>query len=75
MRNSNMKLFFVMITKIDLVYFTTRVLDTSDTSATQVRYMFNPSNTSATQVKHKCKILILITTQVKTYFHTHILAM
>ena len=53
MSNSNMKLFFVKITKIDLVYFTTRVLDRSDTSATQVRYVCDPSNTNATQVRHE----------------------
>ena len=72
----------------DLVYFTTRALDTSDTSGTQVRHecdMNEPqatgvrhewatSDTSATRAWHEWKILILITTRMKTYFHIPILA-
>ena len=79
----------------DLVYFTTRVPDTSDTSAThmkRVRQEWCKCYTSATSVLHentsvkrvpheqlKCdtweNVLILVTTQVKTYFHTHIFTM
>ena len=44
----------------DLVFFATRVPDTNDMSAAQVR--------------HEGKILILITARVKTYFRTPILA-
>ena len=66
----------------DLVYFTTRVpniSDTSDTSATRtprVRHGYYTNDTSAaraTRLRHKCKILIFIITRVKTYFHTPIL--
>ena len=49
----------------------------NNTSATQVRHKQHESKTSATRmtwVQHKSKILILITTQMKTYFHTPILA-
>ena len=89
---------------LDLVYFTTRVPETSNTSTTQVtrvKHECNTNNTSVAQVRHeghKCntsatwvlieprecnrsgtwtalvehgwKILILISTRVKTYFHT-----
>ena len=43
------------------------------TSATQVLYKWHKCNTSAartTRVRHEWKILNLIMTQVKTYFHT-----
>ena len=65
--------------KFDLVYFTTRVPDTSDTGdtsetrATRVRHEQHECDTSATrmtQVRHDWKILILIIALVKTYFHT-----
>ena len=51
----------------DLVYFTTRVLDTSGTSATWVRQECDMNNTSATRLRHERKFLILITTRVKTF--------
>ena len=66
---------------IDLIYFTTRVPDTSDTTDTSVtqtigvRHEGEKSDISATrttQVRHEWKILILITTQVERYFHTPI---
>ena len=41
--------------------------DTSKTRATRVGHEWG---TSATQVRHKWKILILITTRMRTYFHT-----
>ena len=52
--------------------------DTSDTNATWVRHKrheWNTSDTSATQttkVWHEWKILILITTEVKTFSHAYI---
>ena len=52
---------------------TTRVQDewyASDTSATRVRHMYDTSATRKTWVRHEWEILILITTRVKTYFHT-----
>ena len=65
----------------DLVYFTTRVSDTSDTSATRmirVQHEYNTNNTSAIRVSQKggtsatqmtrVQILILITTRMKTYY-------
>ena len=58
----------------NLLYFTARVPDTSDTSVirtTRVRHECYTNDTSATRVEN----LILITTRVKTYFHTPILAM
>ena len=63
--------------KTDLVYFTIRVPDTSDRSATRETRVGHESDTIATQttrVWHEFKILILITTSVKIYFHTPILA-
>ena len=48
----------------NLVYFTTRVPDTSDTNATRVRHKRHE--------RHEWKTLVLITTQMKTYFHTPI---
>ena len=48
--------------------------DTNDTSATRVRRERHECDTSATRVLHEWEILILITTIVKTYFHTTILA-
>ena len=72
---------------IDIVYFTTRVPDTSETSATRVQHEWHTCDTSekrATRMRHGChtndtmqhksKILILLTAIVKTYFHTPILA-
>ena len=56
----------------DLVYFTTQVPDTSDTSATWVRHECDTSATRTTRVRHKWKILILITRQLKTFSHTSI---
>ena len=47
--------------------------DTWNTSAIQVRRECNANDTSATRmtrVPHEWKILILLTTRVKTYFHT-----
>ena len=47
----------IVIRKRDLVSFTTRVPDTSDTSttrATQMQHECDTSNTSATQVRHEC---------------------
>ena len=47
--------------------------DTSKTRATRVGYEWGTSDTSATWttlVRHKWKILILITTRMRTYFHT-----
>ena len=51
--------------------------DTRDMSATRVQYECCKNDTSATRktrVRHELKILIFITTQVKTYNHTAILA-
>ena len=51
--------------------------DTIETGATRVlheRHECDTSATRTTQVWHEWKILVLITTQVKTYFHTSILA-
>ena len=48
-----------------------------NTKATQMRREWKECDTSATRttrVRHEWKFLILITTWVKTYFHTHILA-
>lgn len=47
----------------DLVYYATRVQDTSDTSAAQ-----------KTRLRHDWKAFTLITTWVKMYFHTPKLA-
>ena len=71
----------------DLLYFTTQATRVRheqhkcNMSTTQVRYEWHECNTSAnmhttrtTRVRHKWKFLILIRTQVKTYFHTPILA-
>ena len=47
--------------------------DTSDTSETRTTALQHKCGTSATRtirVRHERKILILITTRVKTYFHT-----
>ena len=44
--------------------------DTSNTSATQVRHIRHECDTSATWVWRQWKMLILIMTRVKTYFHT-----
>ena len=44
--------------------------DTSDTNTTPVWHKWDTSATRMTQVRHEWKILILITTLVKTYFHT-----
>ena len=62
--------------------------DTSDTHATRVTRVRHECDTSAswrTRVRHECymnsrvrhewKILIIITTRVKTYFHTPIFTM
>ena len=49
--------------------------DTSAMQVTRVRHEWLECDTSATQmtqVRHEWKILILITTRVKTYFHTSI---
>ena len=46
--------------------------DTSDPSATQVlheRHEYDTNATRTTRVRHERKILILMMTQVKTYFH------
>ena len=51
--------------------------DTNDMSATRVKHERHECDTSTTRttwVRHESEILILITTQVKTYFHTPILA-
>ena len=63
----------------DLVSFTTRVPDTSDTSATRatrIRHEFYTTDMTATRVRHEqheCdtseKILIFITARVKAYYH------
>ena len=61
----------------DLVYLITRVLDSSDTSATWVPHEQHGCDTCATRttpVQHEWKIWILITTQVETFFHTNLLA-
>ena len=58
------KIFKFLPWLFDLVFFTIRVSDTSDTSATR-------TDTSATRVLHQqhgWRILILITTRMKTYF-------
>ena len=74
------KLFISLGVTNDLVYFATRLPDTSNTSAKRTtrvghkRHECNTSTTQMTQVRHEWNILILITTQVKTYFHTPILA-
>ena len=47
--------------------------NTIDASVIQVRQECYTNDTSVTQILHKQKILILITTLVKTYFHTLIL--
>ena len=44
--------------------------DTSDTSAARVRHECDTSATRTAGVRHEYKTLILITTQVKTYFQT-----
>ena len=44
--------------------------DTSETDVTQVRYKSDTSATRTARVQNEWKILILITTRVKTYFHT-----
>ena len=79
----------LLIFKINLIYFPTRVTDTSDTSvtvtqATRMRIEWeecNASETQAIQVRHEyytneksANLLILIMTRVETYYHTHILA-
>ena len=79
----------LLIFKINLIYFPTRVTDTSDTSVTvtqttRMRIEWeecNASETQATQVRHEyytneksANLLILIMTRVETYYHTHILA-
>ena len=46
-----------------------------DMSATWVRHKCGTSITQTTRVQHEWKILILIATRLKTYFHTPILAM
>ena len=57
----------------DLLYFTTRVLDTSDTSATRaigVRHEWDKSDTSATRVRHMrhdCYTNDTSVTQVKNF--------
>ena len=59
----------------DLVYFTTRVPDTNNTSATQTTQLGHEcytNDTNGTRVRHKRKILILITTRVKACFRTTI---
>ena len=67
----------------NLVCFTTGVPDTSDTSEVhtkQVQHEWDTSETSdtsakqTTRVQHDWKILILITTRLKMYFYTPILA-
>ena len=49
------------------------ISDASETQGTRVRHKFGTSTTRTTQVRHERKFLILITTLVKTYFHTLIL--
>ena len=44
--------------------------DTSETRATRVQHKCDTSATRTTRVWHEWKTLILITTPVKTYFHT-----
>ena len=44
--------------------------NTSETRATPVRHKCRTSATRTTRVRHEWKILILIVTRVKTYFHT-----
>ena len=63
-----------MLSNFYLVYFSTRVLETSNTSARRVlweKQAWDTNDTSATQIK----ILFLITARVKTYFHIPILAL
>ena len=51
----------------NLVHFTTQVPDTSSMSATWVRHECDTIDTSVKQVLHEWKVLILITTRVKTH--------
>ena len=80
--------------RINLINFTIRVPDTSDTNAiwtmrvryecytnvtiatraTQARHTWGMSAAQTTRLRHKRKILVLITTGVKTYFHNPIVA-
>ena len=62
-----------ILSERDLIYFTTRVLNTSDMIATRVRHEGNKTATRTTRVRQKWKILILITTRVKIFFHTTML--
>ena len=67
----------------DLAYFTTRVPDTSDKSATPLRrhclwvrnerHQYDMSASRTTRLRHELKKLILIMTWVKAFFHTLIL--
>ena len=62
-----------------LVYFTTRVPDTSITNETRATEMQQQCSMRATRARHECDtskiILILITARVKTYFHIPTLAL
>ena len=52
--------------------------DTNNTSATRLKHEWHECDTSATRTtrtRHEWKILILVSTRVKTYFPTPILAM
>ena len=80
--------------RINLINFTIRVPDTSDTNAirtmrvryecyanvtsatraTQARHKWGMSAAQTTRLRHKRKILVLITTGVKTYIHKPIVA-
>ena len=61
----------------DLVYFTTRVSDTSDTSATRttrVRHEYDTNDTSATRVRHEqheCDTSATQTTRVRHECYTN----
>ena len=57
----------------DQVYFTTPVPETSDTSATRSTKVWHECYTNVISPT-RVKFLILITTRVKIYFHTIILA-
>ena len=66
-----------LFTFSDLVCSTTRVRHKwleCNTSVIQVQYECYMNDLSATRVRYEWKNLILITTQMKIYFHTPILA-
>ena len=74
-----------MLNNFDLVYFSTRVPETSNTSATQARRECDTSAMRKTSVRQECykndtsttrvEILILVTTRVKTYICIPILTL